>query len=139
MIRSKIEWHLIDESKMQDSKSSRRNMGFQFHPLALGVILLVAAGTVIYSLLNPNNRPHSYGTAESSRRSSRSDLFIRSPDDSEDENDSQKRRDNCTICLRRLKGRRLRQLRCKHEFHEHCINVWLNNSNTCPNCRKACA
>ncbi|VEN34983.1 unnamed protein product [Callosobruchus maculatus] len=114
-------------------------MSFQFHPLALGVILLVAAGTVVYSIFNSHNRRYSYDTPGTSRRSSRSDLYFISPDDSEDENEIQRRRGNCSICLRNLKGGRLKQLRCKHEFHENCINVWLNNHNTCPNCRKACA
>nr|CAI5826330.1 unnamed protein product [Callosobruchus analis] len=62
-------------------------MSFQFYPLALGVMLLVAAGTVVYTLWNSNNGHYSYGTPGTSRRSSRNDLYIRSPDDSEDENE----------------------------------------------------
>ena len=26
-------------------------------------------------------------------------------------------------------------LHCKHKFHMKCILKWLNNKNTCPNCR----
>jgi len=24
---------------------------------------------------------------------------------------------------------------CNHEFHIHCINIWLGLNNSCPNCR----
>lgn len=24
---------------------------------------------------------------------------------------------------------------CKHEFHEECLTIWLNDNNTCPLCR----
>ena len=26
-------------------------------------------------------------------------------------------------------------LKCNHIFHNQCITKWLNNNNTCPNCR----
>ena len=27
------------------------------------------------------------------------------------------------------------ELECKHIFHKKCIKIWLNKSETCPNCR----
>ena len=42
----------------------------------------------------------------------------------------------CTICLETFKeGDELRSIPCNHSFHSHCINTWLSNHNSCPNCR----
>ena len=59
---------------------------------------------------------------------------------------------NCSICLnptkKMSKWDRLHKglstvekypenitLICNHTFHTSCINKWLENNNTCPNCR----
>ncbi len=40
----------------------------------------------------------------------------------------------CSICLTDLK-KNIKTLKCKHPFHENCINDWIANNNTCPLCR----
>jgi hypothetical protein len=43
----------------------------------------------------------------------------------------------CTICLENFKKTGLvRQLPCKHNFHDACITTWLENNKTCPLCVK---
>lgn len=46
---------------------------------------------------------------------------------------------DCSICLTELSlGTEAIRLPnpCSHIYHEHCIMRWLNNSNTCPLCRR---
>ncbi|NGX40012.1 MAG: hypothetical protein KR126chlam1_01352 [Chlamydiae bacterium] len=58
-------------------------------------------------------------------------------------------RNSCTICLEDFVSSRTdsgqeqvqeqekkRTLPCHHVFHEKCISQWLEQSTTCPNCRK---
>ena len=40
----------------------------------------------------------------------------------------------CAICLE-SNLEPLKTLRCKHTFHEKCVNIWLSNHVTCPMCR----
>jgi hypothetical protein len=40
----------------------------------------------------------------------------------------------CPICHEEDRICRL-ALPCKHEFHVHCINMWLRHNQTCPMCR----
>lgn len=41
----------------------------------------------------------------------------------------------CTICLVDYKKtERVRQLPCKHNFHDACITTWLKHNTTCPLC-----
>lgn len=43
----------------------------------------------------------------------------------------------CCICIERfVKGQVLVRLPCNHQFHEKCINVWLDSHHICPMCRK---
>ncbi|KAJ8618637.1 hypothetical protein MRB53_014823 [Persea americana] len=44
---------------------------------------------------------------------------------------------NCVICLENFKqGDRCRVLpTCKHMFHDHCVDAWLNTAKRCPTCR----
>ena len=44
----------------------------------------------------------------------------------------------CSICLDSIEGQdSQRVLKCKHRFHNECINRWLSNhKTTCPMCRK---
>lgn len=42
---------------------------------------------------------------------------------------------SCTVCLDPLpNGDRIRTLPCADSFHTSCINEWLTDHNTCPNC-----
>lgn len=45
----------------------------------------------------------------------------------------------CSICTSEYEsGDDIRRLnRCRHEFHETCIDTWLSSHNTCPVCRSA--
>ena len=44
-------------------------------------------------------------------------------------------KEECTICIEKLKGKVVRTLRCNHIFHKECIDKWIcSNHNTCPNC-----
>tara|TARA_B100000519_G_scaffold199711_1_gene211484 strand:- start:532 stop:984 length:453 start_codon:yes stop_codon:yes gene_type:complete len=48
--------------------------------------------------------------------------------------------DDCTICQDKIKkGDQFRRLPCgvtvNHCFHKDCIDPWLKNNSTCPNCR----
>ena len=43
---------------------------------------------------------------------------------------------NCSICLDNFEiGSMICELKCKHYYHKECIDEWLNENNTCPNCR----
>jgi Ring finger domain len=45
----------------------------------------------------------------------------------------------CSICLDNfVKGEKIRELDCKHEFHPDCIDLWMQDHLTCPICRKLC-
>jgi hypothetical protein len=44
----------------------------------------------------------------------------------------------CSICLEEVGSRSSRQveaLRCMHVFHSECIDPWLKDHSTCPECR----
>ena len=41
----------------------------------------------------------------------------------------------CSICLVDTIVN-IKKLPCGHEFHKHCIDSWLIDNNTCPNCRE---
>lgn len=42
----------------------------------------------------------------------------------------------CAVCLCQKVGY-LRQLDCGHSFHNCCVNTWLTQKQTCPECRSA--
>lgn len=43
----------------------------------------------------------------------------------------------CTICMEEIKKNSICKKipKCGHEFHKKCIDKWLVESKTCPNCR----
>lgn len=43
----------------------------------------------------------------------------------------------CTICMEEIKKKSVckKVPKCGHEFHKKCIDKWLKESKTCPNCR----
>jgi hypothetical protein len=43
--------------------------------------------------------------------------------------------DDCSICMSRLVGDKLCTLACRHIFHSHCVQPWLQEHQTCPMCR----
>tara|TARA_A100001015_G_scaffold224568_1_gene253240 strand:- start:3972 stop:4382 length:411 start_codon:yes stop_codon:yes gene_type:complete len=45
--------------------------------------------------------------------------------------------DSCSICLEKYKvNDKVMNLKCRHSFHKDCLNKWLKNNNTCPQCRE---
>ncbi len=40
----------------------------------------------------------------------------------------------CSICLTSMNDN-IRTLECTHTFHINCIDIWIDNKNTCPLCR----
>lgn len=44
--------------------------------------------------------------------------------------------EECSICLQDDSNLIFKKLKCRHIFHEPCINYWLKNNNTCPICRR---
>nr|XP_034838189.1 probable E3 ubiquitin-protein ligase RHY1A [Maniola hyperantus] len=46
--------------------------------------------------------------------------------------------EECSICFEViLKNQEVMSLPCTHHFHQSCILPWLQEQQTCPNCRKA--
>ncbi|MFC1842998.1 RING finger domain-containing protein [Candidatus Dependentiae bacterium] len=46
-------------------------------------------------------------------------------------------KENCTICLCEMENNRnIKELVCKHKFHENCIDKWIKQNRTCPICRR---
>ncbi|RAL10631.1 putative RING finger domain protein [Aspergillus homomorphus CBS 101889] len=46
-------------------------------------------------------------------------------------------RAECSICMDNVEvGTEVTVLPCKHWFHYSCIELWLNQHNTCPHCRR---
>ena len=49
---------------------------------------------------------------------------------------SGRKKDKCLICLGWLEDKEeIRNLKCKHLFHRHCIDNWLSKNKTCPICK----
>ena len=50
-------------------------------------------------------------------------------------NDNEKQ---CAICLKKISINKNHKIleKCNHCFHIKCINMWLENNNNCPICRK---
>ena len=45
----------------------------------------------------------------------------------------------CCICLEEMcKEEKTKAVPCGHEFHEPCINKWLETQKDCPICRQDC-
>lgn len=45
--------------------------------------------------------------------------------------------EECPICTELVEIKHLARLNpCNHEFHQDCINQWLDDHSTCPNCRQ---
>lgn len=43
----------------------------------------------------------------------------------------------CLICQYDFQeGNTLRIIKCKHLFHRECIDKWLSDEKTCPNCKR---
>ncbi len=44
----------------------------------------------------------------------------------------------CSICIELMKiGETIRILDCMHRFHKDCVDPWLGQHNTCPECRES--
>ena len=51
------------------------------------------------------------------------------------ENEKEKEKEICSICLEELKIYPTTKLNCHHYFHTNCINLWKEKKNICPICR----
>jgi hypothetical protein len=48
-------------------------------------------------------------------------------------------RDMCSVCFEKLIDSDIcRELKCKHLYHQNCIDKWLDEHITCPVCREEC-
>lgn len=46
--------------------------------------------------------------------------------------------EECSICFEvMLLDEKLLSLPCGHKFHSSCVQCWLDENSTCPNCRKS--
>jgi len=43
--------------------------------------------------------------------------------------------DKCTICLENIYEIDLLKIKCNHNFHKKCLDIWLEQNNNCPLCR----
>ena len=43
--------------------------------------------------------------------------------------------EECSICLEKIESTK-KSLKCKHHFHEKCIDKWIKNNSSCPLCRE---
>lgn len=69
-----------------------------------------------------------YGSRKSKDKHSNGQVRAQSIDESTGE--------ECPICTEDILLRDLAKLDpCNHEFHQECINQWLEDHSTCPNCR----
>jgi Ring finger domain len=49
----------------------------------------------------------------------------------------QENKEECSICLQQIDdSKNITTEKCKHRFHQNCIDKWKNNNNTCPMCRE---
>ena len=45
--------------------------------------------------------------------------------------------DICSICRTQIEpGSVVRELRCSHFYHPHCIDQWISSHDSCPICRE---
>ena len=42
----------------------------------------------------------------------------------------------CSICLEKIGKKHLKKTKCNHTFHYKCLDIWVQNNNSCPNCRE---
>lgn len=40
----------------------------------------------------------------------------------------------CSICFIDIENINMHETKCKHKFHNECINKWKEEKNTCPLC-----
>jgi hypothetical protein len=87
--------------------------------LIILAIILLCFPCVIQLLKDPNN-----GMTNNEINKIKSKIYV-------DNNN-----DKCSICLETIKsGTTIRILKCKHNYHQACLDNWLRINNTCPICR----
>ncbi|XP_039432515.2 E3 ubiquitin-protein ligase Kcmf1-like isoform X1 [Culex pipiens pallens] len=58
-----------------------------------------------------------------------------SSDEEKNLEDIESEDEKCCICQESMKAEDCRKLTCSHSYHRECINQWLRDNNSCPNCR----
>ncbi|KAJ8917144.1 hypothetical protein NQ315_012636 [Exocentrus adspersus] len=122
-------------------------MTLQIHPIALGCMLVVAVGTLVYTYMTTRQQPqpHAYGPRGASTsfpyRNIEQPTTTSHEPSSTKEQQRKKRKvpEQCSICLGTMSSspfQSLKTLACQHIFHSHCITMWLNSQSSCPLCRR---
>ncbi|CAH1159921.1 unnamed protein product [Phaedon cochleariae] len=128
------------------------------NPFTFGIMLVIAVGTVAYGVWSNNQQNTNYGHSNRNhhfdynatriinqrasprviQRVSRKVASTVPDDEDKKKNGKMLKPDNdepeCGICLAPLNGKRI-VLSCDHIFHYECLQPWLNDHGTCPNCR----
>ncbi|XP_038220973.1 probable E3 ubiquitin-protein ligase RHY1A isoform X1 [Zerene cesonia] len=124
-----------EEDGPKNSSSSR---GLGLAAAAIGVGVGVGAALYYFFGQRPEN-PDSAGSTsqwETEQRDALAQESIRKSRRNEAFRERSWTLEECTICYEViLKNQEVMSLPCTHNFHSACILPWLQQQQTCPNCR----
>ncbi|XP_041968669.1 E3 ubiquitin-protein ligase SIRP1-like isoform X2 [Aricia agestis] len=125
-----------DEVEDERDKSNYRGVGLAAAVIAVGV----GVGAALYYFLNKRseNNPQAGGSSQNWRCD---DTLLREDQEARRLQAFRERSwtlEECSICFDViLKNQEVMSLPCTHQFHAACVMPWLQQSQTCPNCRKS--